>query len=234
MKVAAIIPAAGRGSRLKSKVPKPYVPVHGKPLLVHTLQNLHCSYPFQETVVMVDPSYLKKTRRLLDRHHLQGVRVEAGGLTRADSVRRGVLSLKGDAEWVLVHDAARPLVNRALVHRTLRAAKITGAALCALPVSSTVKRMRPARNVILGTEDRGSLCLAQTPQVFRRDLLLSRYKSLGDKAMEATDEAALFDRGRVSVQVVQGFPRNIKVTTPDDLELLEFYLDRLGPPSRGL
>jgi 2-C-methyl-D-erythritol 4-phosphate cytidylyltransferase len=139
-------------------------------------------------------------------------------------VRRGLRALSKDSEWVLVHDAARPLVSRAVVRRTLKAARSSGVALCALPVTATVKRLYSERPVVRGTEDRRVFYLAQTPQVFRRSLLLSRYRALGRRALSATDEAALFDRSRVRVRVAAGETRNIKVTTREDLKLIKFYL----------
>lgn len=224
MRVAAVIPAAGRGARLKSKSPKAFVNVLGRPLLARTLDSLLNAYPFDEVLVMVDPAHVLKARQLLKREGFKQVRVEAGGPTRAESVKRGVLALNGRASWVLVHDAARPLIDKRTVARTLKAARASGAALCVSPVIATVKKLGPSRDVVLGTEDRQRLCLAQTPQVFRRDLLLSRYRVLGQKALEATDEAALFDRSPVRVRVVEGSPRNLKVTTPEDLDLLKYYL----------
>ena len=173
---------------------------------------------------MVESVYRARARKMLDRHGLTHVRVEAGGATRADSVRRGLLSLRGEPEWVLVHDAARPLVTQAVVRRVLSGAKDSGAALCVVPVTATVKRLNADRRSASGTEDRNTLCLAQTPQVFRRKLLLSRYQRLGRRALSATDEAALFDKSSVSVRVVEGDIRNLKVTMPDDMELLKYYL----------
>ena len=226
MRVAAIVPAAGRGERFKSKVPKPFVLVRGEPMLVRTLRNLLASHAFEEVIVLTERTQLNRAKNILKRHGLSTVRVECGGATRADSVRRGLFSLSGSAEWVLVHDAARPLVNKAVVFRTLEAAKSSGAALCVTPVTATVKRLRPARNVVWSTEDRRGLCLAQTPQVFRRDLLLSRYRALGKKALKATDEAALFDKSAVRVRVVEGDVKNIKVTTKEDMELVKYYIRR--------
>ena len=226
MRVAAIIPAAGRGRRLKSGIPKAFVPVHGKPLIVHTLRSLLRSYRFTETVVLVENTQKKRARKILERYGLSRVRVEAGAATRAGSVRRGLLALRTGPEWVLVHDAARPLVSKAVVLRVLSGAKNSGAALCVVPVTATVKRLGAAGRVVSGTEDRKTLCLAQTPQVFRKELLLSRYRHLGRRALAATDEAALFDQSPVLVRTVEGDARNIKVTTQDDMALLKYYLSK--------
>ncbi len=224
MKIAVIVPAAGHGRRLKAKQPKAFVPLLGKPLLIHTLKNLKRSFSFEEMIVAAASSQLKSVRRLLARYRLDGARVVPGGRTRAESVRNAVLSLSSECEWVLIHDAARPFVSRDLVRRLLKSARRTGAAICALPATATVRRIDPRTGIALGTEDRESLVLVQTPQVFRKRLLLERYQQLGRKALAATDEAALFDGSQVKVSVIPGDPRNLKITTQDDLELCKFYL----------
>ncbi|MGH7198244.1 MAG: 2-C-methyl-D-erythritol 4-phosphate cytidylyltransferase [Candidatus Omnitrophota bacterium] len=224
MKIAAIVPAAGRGRRLKTKQPKAFVPLLGKPLLIHTLTNLKRSFPFEEMIVAAAASRMKSVRRLLARYRLGRVRVVRGGGSRAESVRNGVASLSVRCEWVLIHDAARPFVGRGLVRRLLQSARRTGAAICVLPATATVRRIDPKRKVALGTEDRESLVLVQTPQVFKKNDLLARYKLFGKKALAATDEAALFDGSRIKVSIVPGEPRNIKITTKEDLELCRFYM----------
>lgn len=226
MKIAVIVPAAGQGRRLKAKQPKAFVPFLGKPLLIHTLTNLKRSFHFKEMIVAAASSQLKSVRRLLARYRLGGVRVVPGGRTRAESVRNAVVSLSSRCEWVLIHDAARPFVSRDLVRRLIKSARRTGAAICALPATATVRRIDPRKGIALGTEDRESLVLVQTPQVFRKRLLLERYRRLGRKALSRTDEAALFDGTHVKVSVIPGDSRNIKVTTKDDFELCKFYLGR--------
>lgn len=226
MKIAVIVPAAGQGRRLKTKQPKAFVPLLGKPLLIHTLTNLKRSFSFKEMIVAAASSQLKSVRRFLARYRLNGVRVVPGGRTRAESVRNAVVSLSNKCEWVLIHDAARPFVSLDLVRRLIKSARRTGAAICALPATATVRRIDPKKGIALGTEDRESLVLVQTPQVFRKRLLLERYQRLGKKALSATDEAALFDGSAVKVSVIPGDSRNIKVTTKDDLKLCEFYLKK--------
>ena len=227
MKVAAIVPAAGRGRRFRGKTPKLFVSLRGKPVLVHTLERLVRSFRFEEVLVMTASADIKKTEKLLKRFRLAGPwRVSVGGRTRAESVKRGFEQVSKKSDWVLIHDGARPCIGKALVLRTLTAAKATGAALCAMPATATVKKVDVRRGVVLGTEDRRSLYLAQTPQVFRKDLLSSRYRALGRKALEATDEAALFDGSRIAVRVIEGDARNIKVTTVEDGELLKQTLKK--------
>lgn len=225
MKVVAIVPAAGIGKRLKARTPKAFLRVSGKPLLAHTLNNLSRSYAFSELIVAADEKRVRKIRQLLRNRPPEVWKVVPGGKTRAESVWNALKAVSGNCDWVLVHDAARPLVSKPLVRRVLQAAKKTGAAICGLSVGATVKRMDSGTGMIRGTEDREMLWLAQTPQVFRRDLLVSRYRKLGRRAFMKTDEAALFDGTGVKVRMVSGDPRNIKITVPADLKLLEFYLE---------
>ncbi len=226
MKVAAIVPAAGRGRRFRSQIPKTFVSLCGKPLLVHTLERLLGSFHFEEVWVPVARAQLKRAEKILKRHKLGQVRLLAGGSTRAQSVERGLRNVSKNCDWVLVHDAARPFVDRKLVLRTILAAKATGAALCAVPVRATGKKVDLKRGPVLSTQDRRPLYLAQTPQVFRKDLLQNRYRVLKKKALKATDEAALFDKSGVLVKIVEGDSKNIKITTVDDLKLFEYFLGK--------
>jgi 2-C-methyl-D-erythritol 4-phosphate cytidylyltransferase len=163
-------------------------------------------------------------RRLLDRHGLDSVKLVSGGSTRARSVGKALAEVSGGCDWILVHDAARPFVSRGLVGRLLKTAARHGAAVCAIPLTSTVKKTSPRRDTILKTVDREGLFLAQTPQVFRKNWFEERYRSLGKKAARLTDEASFFEGTSVRVKIVEGDPRNIKVTTPEDLELCKWYL----------
>ena len=236
MSVYAVVPAAGKGKRLGTKIPKTNLPVMGKPLFIHTLRALKKAYPFREIVLVVDIFRIAQARNELVRHGLGSVWLTSGGATRAESVRNGLSILPAGKHLVTVHDAARPLVSREVVRRTVAAAKkgpSTGSgrcagAICAVPISSTVKRIDLKKGTLRGTEDRRELVLAQTPQVFDRTLLLARYEALGAKAFEATDEAALFDGTKQRVRVVEGDERNLKVTTKNDLESLKKSLRNSG------
>jgi 2-C-methyl-D-erythritol 4-phosphate cytidylyltransferase len=230
--VAAVVPAAGKGARFGGPTPKSFLPVFGKPLFVHTLQALSRSYPFREIVLVVQASQIEKARILLSRHGLKRVRVIEGGRTRAASVRNGLLALSPQVKFAAVHDAARPLIAPDVVRRTVAAAQKSpstgsgryGGAICALPVSSTVKRIDLKKRVIRGTESRDELVLAQTPQVFEKKALLLRYRALGPRAFRATDEAALFDGSSVRIRVVEGDARNLKITTKTDLRQMKNFL----------
>lgn len=224
--VAAVIPAAGLGRRYGASLPKAFVRLSGRPLLEHTLRRLRASYPFAETWVALHPKSKPVFERMMRRAGFRGVRTVPGGRTRAQSVKNAVMAVSAHCRWVLVHDAARPLVSRTMVRRTLHEARKTGAALCAEPVSATVKESDSSGARTVKTLDRSKIFLAQTPQVFRRDLLLRRYRELGNRALGATDEAALFDRTDVKVGLVPGHWTNFKITTRRDADLFRYFQSR--------
>ena len=221
--VSAIVPAAGHGRRFGAKTSKIFFRAEGKPLLFYTLKNISNAYAFKEIIVAAHPADFEVIEKMARSLNLKSFRVLRGGATRAESVWRALLEVSSSSEWVLVHDAARPLVDRGVVLRTLETAKKFGGAVAALPATATVKRV-DAHGVITGTEDRKGLYLAQTPQVFKRKKLLERYKKLGKKAFRLTDEASFFDQTGTKVGVALGSVSNFKVTTPEDRELFRFYL----------
>ena len=226
MRISAIIPAAGRGRRLGLKRPKAFVVRGGKPLIGHTLERLARSFHFQEMIVAAPPAEFGRLRRLFSRSKIANARLVKGGRTRAASVKNAVLQSSG--EWVLIHDAVRPLIRPKTLRAVVSAAQRTGAAILAVPVTATVKKAEARTRIVRATEDRASLFLAQTPQVFRKRLLLERYRRLGRRALQATDEAALFDGSGLKVAIVAGDAENIKITTPSDLGLFDYYLRRTG------
>ncbi len=223
MSVAAIVPAAGKGRRF-GPLPKLFVKVGGRPVLYYTLKNLSRAYPFHCIVIASDPAYFKLIDKIARSLGLANARIVKGGETRAESVRNALLAAAG-ADWALVHDAARPMVTPNIVRGAIAVARKRGGAVAALPATATVKRAG-AGGKIIGTEDRESLYLAQTPQVFRRETLLDRYKKLKRKAFLLTDEAAFFDGTNTGVWLAPGSPQNLKITTAEDLDIFKFYLKR--------
>lgn len=223
MRVSAILPAAGSGTRLKTKVPKSFFKICGKPLIIHTLLALKKAHSFNEVIIATSRESIKPMQILLEKYKILDVRVVEGGATRAESVAKALKVVSRNSKYVLVHDAARPLVTKKIIFDLLREVQKSKAAICAVPVTSTVKRVDISKKEIMKTEKREELFLAQTPQVFERELLVSQYQKLGGKAFLATDEANLFDDSWVKVKLVAGDVRNIKVTIPEDLKLFEYY-----------
>lgn len=202
-----ILVAAGAGRRFGR--PKSDVPLAGIPLVERAAAPFGA---FREKVVVVRSEEAESFR-------LPGWKVVAGGARRRDSVENGLRALAPDTRFVLVHDAARPLLPAAVVERVLRAAMETGAAIPAVPVHDTIKQVEDG--LVRRTLDRKRLVAVQTPQGFRADLLR---RALASTPADATDEAALVEGLGEAVAVVPGDPRNLKITTPFDLRLAEALL----------
>ncbi len=221
MHVSAIIAAGGRGSRLGGAQPKQLQMLAGVPILKRTVDAFLHGYAFDEVVVAL-PSELAADPP----SYLDSVIVVEGGERRQDSVANAFRAVAPSSQIIVIHDAARPLVSSALIERTIDAASKHGAAIAALPARDTVKRTDQSR-MIRGTIPRDQIFLAQTPQAFRvgvlRDALL-RAEALakaGELASDATDEAMLAEQAGHSVYLVEGDPRNLKITTAEDLEIAE-------------
>jgi 2-C-methyl-D-erythritol 4-phosphate cytidylyltransferase len=218
------VPAAGRGARVGAEQNKILLPLWGKPLLVWTLQALDRCPFLTDFVVAVQEAEKNLVADLLQRYTLQkSVTLMVGGAERQDSVRRALQSLAHDCPFVLVHDAARPLVTPDLCGRVVEAAAITGAAIAAVPCTDTVKVV-DARGRVERTLDRRALHLVQTPQVFRTDLLRQAHLAAQRDAFSATDDAALVERLGYPVQVVMGSYDNVKITEARDFAIAESLL----------
>ncbi|KMY69084.1 hypothetical protein AAU61_06065 [Desulfocarbo indianensis] len=230
----AVVPAAGSGSRMGSGQAKQFMPLCGAPLLTRTLWALERAPVVEGVVVAAPPGGEAELRaRCLEPYGLAKVAdVVAGGAQRQDSVAAGVArAAELGAAWVLVHDAARPLVRPELFAQVLQAARRTGAAVAALPCQDTVKEAGE-REMVRSTLDRGRLWLVQTPQGFRVDLLLAALAKAKEEGFYATDEAGLMERAGHGVKLVMGDKRNIKITTPEDLSLARAWLGGDGPDMR--
>jgi len=210
--IGLILAAAGAGSRFGSSVPKQFLPLDGVPVYFRSLE------PFERLVdhaVIVVPGDWKDRVACETLERWQGrILVETGGDQRQDSVRRGLLALPS-VEIVLVHDAARPYVSADLIKLVIEEARRSGACIPGLPVSQTVKEV--AGSGVVRTLDRTRLVLAQTPQGFRRDILLQAFERAERDAFYGTDESILVERIGLPVSVVEGEPRNIKITFKQDV-----------------
>lgn len=228
--VAAILAAGGRGLRLGGGTPKQLRALGSTTMLEASARALLASPDVRQLVVALPSDVLasEHARRL----ETLGATVVAGGDRRQDSVARAFDHVSADASVVLVHDAARPFVSRAVVERVAHAAAATGAAIAAVPVHDTVKVTSPDDGgpVIVGTIDRTTVFLAQTPQGFRR-AVLARAIALGRSGVEATDEAMLVEQTGHHVRVVEGDPRNRKITTEEDWAFAEQVVARVASES---
>ena len=217
-RIGAIIASAGASSRMGG-VDKTLVLLGGQPLIARTVEAFERSPHVGSFVLMVAERNVEPVRELAsERGWTKLAGVFAGGERRQDTVRLGLAALPA-RDWVVVHDGARPLVGAALIAEGLLAAMPTGAAVPGLPAAETVKRVADGR--VLETLERVALVIAQTPQVFRRDLLERAHREV---TADVTDDAAMVERLGVEVRVFAGDPANVKVTTPSDLAVAEALL----------
>ena len=219
--VAAIIVAAGRGERM-SGVDKVFALLAGKPVLAWAVDAFQQCPLVDRIVVVLAEHNLKRGRELVEKEGWSKVSdVCPGGEERQQSVAAGLSRLR-DCRWVVIHDGARPLVTAAIIESGLEAAKETGAAVAAVPVTDTIK-LASEEDFILGTPPRQRLWAVQTPQVFRFDIITEGHrKAIG----MATDDSSLVERLGVSVKLYMGSYDNIKITTESGLALAEVLLKR--------
>jgi 2-C-methyl-D-erythritol 4-phosphate cytidylyltransferase len=221
MLVSAIIVAAGKGARLKSRTPKAFVKLGGRMLVEYSLRAYQSSHKVGEIVLVIPERHISDLSFLFAAFPKLRV-IIPGGAERADSVRAGMSACGKNAGVILIHDAARPLISVRDIDRVIVAAKRYGAAILAAPVTDTIKLVKGW--AIARTVERNDLWKAQTPQGFSRELL---FKAHGRKpAKRATDDSMLAERLGAKVRVVPATGDNLKVTTPHDLEIAAWLLKR--------
>jgi 2-C-methyl-D-erythritol 4-phosphate cytidylyltransferase len=226
---AVILPAAGKSSRYKDKnYKKPFAPLAGRAMWIYSVERFLARNDVKQLILAIAPEDKEDFDfKFSSNVAILGIDVLLGGAERADSVQKALARVKPDIDFVCVHDAVRPCLVDEWITRVFDAAEKNAAAILAVPVTATLKRVGADRT-IEETVSRDGLWEAQTPQVFRRQLLLDAYAKRGD--FEATDEAQLVERLGHKVSVVQGSPLNLKVTTTEDLRLAEQALKALPKP----
>lgn len=230
-KLVAIVPAAGAGKRLGLGINKAFAVLRGAPLIVHCLAMLARTQLVSQAIVVLAPAEVEDGSELLGRYQADyfsslPIKVVAGGKERQDSVANALAAVPADADYIAVHDGARPFAGRAVFERTLAAAKEQGAAIAAVPVKNTIKVV-DAKGVVVDTPVRSTLVAVQTPQVFRATLLKDAYAHLAAQPAAVTDDASVVELLGHRVVVAQGRYENIKITTPEDLVLAEHFLEEL-------
>jgi 2-C-methyl-D-erythritol 4-phosphate cytidylyltransferase len=219
----AIIVAAGSGTRFGGDVPKQFVEILGKPLLIHTLQRFENCLSVDEIILVLAAEYIESH---LSRTKLRKIsklnKCLVGGATRAESVFNGLSSVVGNPDdIVVVHDGARPLVTSDEISKTIESAKKNGAACLVGSVNDTIKRVSEGK--IAETIDRENLRRALTPQCFQLEILKRAFEN-ADLSKKATDECFLVEKLGQKIAFVDGSARNIKITTEDDLKIAEMFL----------
>jgi 2-C-methyl-D-erythritol 4-phosphate cytidylyltransferase len=219
---AAILLAAGKSSRFQHREKKPFADLDGRAVWLRSLELFSVREDFRRIVVVVSP----EDRELFDRRYRSNVafidvaRVVEGGAERTDSVRNALAEIPDEIDFVAIHDAARACLTNELLLKVLEGAQETGAATLATPVVDTIKRSG-SDAVVVETVSRDGLWLVQTPQVFRRDLIMKAYASLGSSPKTATDDCMLVEAVGGTIKLVESDSTNIKITTAADLALAE-------------
>jgi 2-C-methyl-D-erythritol 4-phosphate cytidylyltransferase len=234
MRVAALVLGAGRGERLGATVPKAFVPLCGRPLLLHALAAMLAAPEIDVAMPVIGRFDLSRLKALESELALFSGLLPAviGGAERQDSMLAGLAALPADVGFVAVHDAARPLVTSEAISRVVTAARRSGAAILAVPLRDTIKRVRAG--LIVETPNRSECYAAQTPQVFRVDVLREALAKAAAEGFIGTDDAEIVERIGVPVTVVSGDPSNIKITDRADLIAAERWLqDQLGNETGG-
>ncbi len=226
MSASVIIPAAGVGDRMGSAVNKQFLPLRGKPIIIHTLERFQLCPDVDEIIVAVQASSRTQMESLIKEFHLtKAAKVVEGGKRRQDSVRNALAQVDPAIDIVLVHDAVRPFIRQQTIMEAIEKARSHSAAVVAVRAKDTVKIGSPDGR-IKETLDRSLLWLAQTPQAFAKKLLVEAYAKAEREKFEATDDASLVERMSVFPAIVEGTPDNIKITTPDDLDVAELLARR--------
>ena len=229
-RIAAIVPAAGLGTRMGAETPKQFLELDGMPLILFTLRRLAASAAITEFFISTRAEDIVPLQDKVAKAGLgRPARVVHGGDTRQQSVANALAQVDPTTEIVLVHDAVRPFVTLEQIERVIVEARTRGAAILGIPAIDTVKEVKRASlpqdvALITSTIPRERIVLAQTPQAFQYELIRDAFRSGQKDGVTASDEAGLVERLGHDVYVVQGSDRNLKITRPADMELARFYL----------
>lgn len=224
MHVTAIVLAAGQGVRFTGRVAKLLVKIRSHPAIAYSLKTFQVHPEIKDIILVVNAPNKKALTGIAAKYRIKKIKAICyGGRLRQDSVAAGLGALGREAEIVLIHDGARPFVDKETISRAIQSAKKYGAAIAAVPVKATIKEaagtlgFQDTRTSVLveRTLDRDTLWEAQTPQVFKRKLILEAYRKFGRR--QVTDDAALAEKVGAKVRLVMGSYSNIKITTPEDL-----------------
>ncbi|MBU4252021.1 MAG: 2-C-methyl-D-erythritol 4-phosphate cytidylyltransferase [Candidatus Omnitrophica bacterium] len=213
--LSAIILAAGQGRRLGLAVLKPLVKIAGLPVIIYSLRTLDKHPRIDEIIVVVNAENQRVIKRLIRNYSFKKIKsFVLGGRRRQDSVYNGLKMVSPESDWVLIHDSARPFIDGETIAKVILAAKKTGSAIVAVKPKATIK-FSQKNNIVKETLDRNNLWEVQTPQVFKKELILQAYRKYGKE--EVTDDASLIEKSGEDVLIVQGSYQNIKITTGEDL-----------------
>lgn len=222
--LSAIILAAGKGKRLNAAVPKPLVKIGSRPAIIHSLDSLNKHPDIGEIIVVLSLTNQGRIIKVIKSHSFEKIKAFVlGGRRRQDSVYNGLKAVSKNSDWVLIHDSARPFIDSKSITKVISAAKNNGAALLAVRPKATIKFSRTG-SIVTETLNRDKLWEAQTPQVFKKSLLLEAYKKYSKS--NVTDDASLVEKLGKRVRIIEGDYGNIKITTAEDLLLAGLIIKR--------
>lgn len=226
MTYQVILPAAGQGKRMGAGKNKLLLELNGLPVLIHTLRVFEQDEDCSGIILAIHPQDEMEFQALLTSYNVSKVtRLVPGGKERQDSIYNALNTVETDG-IILVHDAARPFIQKEHIHRLTEMAAETGAAILGVPVKDTIKKVQDG--VVVETVERSSLWAVQTPQAFRISLLTEAYKKAEKDNFLGTDDASVVERLHYPVAIVEGDYDNIKLTTPEDLYFAEAILKKRG------
>lgn len=220
--ISAIIAAAGMSNRMGAKINKQFIAVDNKPILVHTLEKFEKSKHVDEIVLVAREDEIDYCRtEIVKRYNFKKVsKIISGGKERQDSVYNGIMALNDRTDIVLSHDGARPFVKLENIYDGIEGAYRHGACVVGVPVQDTIKVVGDSRDV-LETPQRDMLWAAQTPQCFKKEILLEAHRKAIEDGFIGTDDSMLVERMGIDVKMIKGSYENIKITTPEDLIIAE-------------
>lgn len=229
MFTTVIIPAAGFGERMGATIAKQFLPLQGKPVLVHTLERFQQCDAVNEIIIATQKNSLEQIASLLSEFHITKAKPPVvGGERRQDSIAHALNHIDEQATIICVHDAVRPFVHIQEIIQTIETAKYFGASIIAVRAKDTIKKASTDGRVEQ-TLERSSLWMVQTPQTFQRKILLDAYAHAEQQGITATDDSFLVEKLGVLPVIIEGSYENIKITTPDDLLLAELLAKRFVP-----
>ncbi|MGI6623699.1 MAG: 2-C-methyl-D-erythritol 4-phosphate cytidylyltransferase [Acetivibrionales bacterium] len=222
--VGAIIVAAGKGSRMGLGYNKVFADLCGRPVLDHTISAFAASKLVGTLVLVISPDDEEKAANICMPYNKEFNLIMAyGGAERQDSVFNGLKVLPENVDVVLIHDGARPFVDRKIIEDSIYRAMVHGAACTGLPVKDTIKIVDDEKMVV-STPERSSLWQAQTPQAFKKNIIISAYKHAAENGIRVTDDAGAAEKAGYKVTMFEGNYKNIKLTSPEDFRMAEYFL----------
>lgn len=220
----AVIVAAGKGKRMGTEISKQFLPLCGKEILAHTVEKFENTEIIRDIVLVTGTDSLDDVQDMVQEYNWKKIiSVTEGGRERQDSVWNGLKQVSDDTEIVLIHDGVRPFVTENILLDSIQTALEMGGCVAGVPAKDTIK-VCDAENIAVVTPDRSTLWQIQTPQTFRKDLIVKAYEKAAKDGFIGTDDASLAEHSGYSVKVIMGSYRNIKITTKEDLLIGEAFL----------